>query len=60
MDAQAAPYVDLNLSLSDIAREFRFTQEEVDEYYAKYKDVARTRARFKRMRDVLHSLEDEA
>lgn len=60
MDKQPSPCVDPSLSLSDIAREFRFTQEEVGEYYAKYKDVARTKARFKRMRDVLNNLEDEA
>ena len=60
IDKQPSPCVDPNLSLNDVASEFRFTLEEVEEYYAKHKDVARTRARFKRMRDVLNNLEDEA
>ncbi|KAH9937581.1 uncharacterized protein B0H18DRAFT_971309 [Fomitopsis serialis] len=54
-----SPCVDPSLSVNDIAHEFRFTLEEVEEYYAKYQDIARTRARFRKMRDVLAALEDD-
>jgi len=54
-----SPCVDPSLSMNDIAHEFRFTLEEVEEYYAKYQDIARTRARFRKMRDVLAALEDD-
>lgn len=46
-------------TVRDIAREFRFTVEEVKEYYDKCGDADRTRTRFKRMRDVLSALDDD-
>ncbi|TFY55413.1 hypothetical protein EVJ58_g8262, partial [Rhodofomes roseus] len=55
----SSPCVDPSLSLTDIAREFRFTLEEVEEYYAKCNNIARTKARFKKMREVLAALKDE-
>jgi hypothetical protein len=42
-----------------IAREFRFTVEEVKEYYDRCGDVDRTRNRFRRMRELLLQLPDE-
>lgn len=45
--------------IQDAAREFRFTIEEVREYYDKCGDMERTRNRFKKMREVLLALPDE-
>ena len=42
-----------------IAREFRFTVEEVQEYYDKCGDPERTRTRFMSMRAVLNTLKDD-
>ncbi|KAH8997533.1 hypothetical protein EDB92DRAFT_1933491 [Lactarius akahatsu] len=42
----------------DIAREFRFTVEEVQEHYDRYDAMERTRARFKKMRDTLSAADD--
>ncbi|OBZ79473.1 hypothetical protein A0H81_00678 [Grifola frondosa] len=46
-------------AIHDVAREFRFTVEEVQEYYDKCGDVNRTRARFRKMREALSAFEDE-
>ncbi|KAI0068267.1 hypothetical protein BV25DRAFT_1875623 [Artomyces pyxidatus] len=46
-------------SIQEIAREFRFTVEEVQEYYDRCGAMDRTRARFKKMREALSQLEDE-
>lgn len=43
----------------DVAREFRFTFEEVKEYYDGCGDVNRTRNRFKIMRELLLLLPDD-
>ena len=43
----------------DIAKEFRFTVDEVKEYYDKCGDVNRTRNRFRRMREVFSQLPDD-
>ncbi|GBE78310.1 hypothetical protein SCP_0111950 [Sparassis crispa] len=45
-------------TVRDIAQEFRFTVEEVQEYYDKCGDAERTKQRFKKMRDALTALED--
>lgn len=47
-------------SILDIAREFRFTVEEVQEYYDRCGAMDRTRARFKKMRDTLLALADDS
>lgn len=39
--------------------EFRFLIEEVKEYYDKCGDAARTRNRFRKMREVLNALPDD-
>lgn len=44
----------------DIAREYRFTVEEVHEYYDRCGAMDRTRARFQKMRETLNALEDDA
>ncbi|EJF66601.1 hypothetical protein DICSQDRAFT_45905 [Dichomitus squalens LYAD-421 SS1] len=49
----------IDQAVQDIAREFRFTTEEVQEYYDKCGDPERTRNRFKKMRDVLNALKDD-
>lgn len=45
----------LDQGIRDIAKEFRFTVEEVQEYYDKCGEMGRTRARFKKMREELLS-----
>ena len=47
-------------SILDIAREFRFTVEEVQEHYDRCGAMERTRARFKKMRDTLSALADDS
>jgi Fe-S-cluster formation regulator IscX/YfhJ len=47
-------------SISDIARDFRFIVEEVREYYDRCGAMDRTRARFKKMRDMLSALPDDS
>ena len=42
----------------DIARKFRFTVAEVKEYYDKTRDMERTKAKFKKMREQLSSMGD--
>jgi len=47
-------------SILNIALEFRFTVEEVQEYYDRCGAMDRTRARFKKMREVLSALPDDS
>ncbi|KAF8506938.1 hypothetical protein F5888DRAFT_1646551 [Russula emetica] len=47
-------------SILDIALEYRFTVEEVQEYYDRCGAMDRTRARFKKMREILSALPDDA
>ncbi|TCD66382.1 hypothetical protein EIP91_001431 [Steccherinum ochraceum] len=49
----------LQTQLQDIAKQFRFTYDEVLEYQNKYNDTARTKKRFSRMRQVLAELQDD-
>ena len=46
-------------SILDIALEYRFTVEEVQEYYDRCGAMDRTRARFKKMREILLALPDD-
>lgn len=46
-------------SILDIALEYRFTVEEVQEYYDRCGAMDRTRARFKKMREILSALPDD-
>jgi hypothetical protein len=43
----------IDQSIRDIAKQFRFTVEEVQEYYDKCGEMVRTRTRFQRMREEL-------
>jgi hypothetical protein len=45
----------IDQTIHDIAREFRFTIEEVQEYYDKCGEMGRTRNRFQKMRNELQS-----
>ena len=68
-EATVLPAVDTTAPLStlhvvdqaiiDIARHFRFTTEEVKEYYDRCGDINRTTNRFRRMREVLTNLPDD-
>ncbi|KAL1952063.1 hypothetical protein VTO73DRAFT_1212 [Trametes versicolor] len=49
----------IDQAVRDIAMEFRFLIEEVKEYYDKCGDAARTRNRFRKMREVLNALPDD-
>ncbi|KAI0639298.1 hypothetical protein C8Q77DRAFT_1046095 [Trametes polyzona] len=49
----------IDQAVRDIAKEFRFLIEEVQEYYDKCGDAERTRNRFKKMREVLNALPDD-
>jgi hypothetical protein len=49
----------IDQSIRDIAKEFRFTVEEVQEYYDKCGEMGRTRSRFERMRRELSKLADD-
>jgi len=49
----------LDQSLREIAKETRFTFEEVQEYYNKCADLDTTGARFRRMREQLNSFNDD-
>ena len=46
-------------SILEIAREYRFTVDEVQEYYDRCGAMDRTRARFKKMRDTLLALPED-
>jgi len=48
----------IDQSIRDIAKDFRFTVEEVQEYYDKCGEMARTRRRFEKMRGELSKLDD--
>lgn len=56
---EAAPLHPIDQAVQDIARQFRFTTEEVQEYYDKCGDPERTRNRFHKMRDTLNALKDD-
>lgn len=43
----------IDQNLQEIARDFRFTLEEVQEYYDTCGEMSRTRRRFRRMRELL-------
>ncbi len=43
----------IDQSLREIAKDHRFTLEEVQEYYDKCGEMSRTRRRFQRMRELL-------
>lgn len=43
----------IDQSLREIAKDYRFTLEEVQEYYDKCGEMSRTRRRFQRMREFL-------
>lgn len=45
----------IDQGIQDIAKEFRFTVEEVQEYYDKCGEMGRTRNRFQKMREELQS-----
>jgi hypothetical protein len=49
----------IDRNIRDIAKEFRFTVEEVQEYYDKCGEMGRTRSRFEKMRRELSKLADE-
>ncbi|KAI0824274.1 hypothetical protein BC628DRAFT_1339733 [Trametes gibbosa] len=49
----------IDQAVRDIAKDFRFLVEEVQEYYDKCGDPERTRNRFKKMREVLNELPDD-
>jgi len=49
----------IDQGIRDIAREFRFTVDEVQEYYDKCGEMGRTRTRFQKMRQQLSNFEDE-
>ncbi|EKM83753.1 hypothetical protein AGABI1DRAFT_117233 [Agaricus bisporus var. burnettii JB137-S8] len=44
----------IDQTLREIAKDFRFTLEEVQEFYDKSGDMSRTKRRFQRMRDILN------
>ncbi|KAG6850837.1 hypothetical protein H0H93_008140, partial [Arthromyces matolae] len=50
----------IDQGIRDIAREFRFTIEEVQEYYDRCGEMGRTRLRFQKMREQLANFEDES
>lgn len=49
----------IDQGIRDIAKEFRFTVEEVQEYYDKCGEMGRTRTRFQKMRQQLSNFEEE-
>ena len=58
-DGQAAlPLHWIDQAIYDIANEFRFTVQEVKEFYDKCGEMDRTRTRFQRMRQLLNSVGD--
>lgn len=58
-DAQAMiPLHCIDQAIYDIANEFRFTVQEVKEFYDKCGEMERTRTRFQRMRQLLNSVGD--
>lgn len=58
-DGQAAIQLHcIDQAIYDIANEFRFTVQEVKEFYDKCGEMERTRTRFQRMRQLLNSVGD--
>ncbi|KAG6842531.1 hypothetical protein C0991_000057 [Blastosporella zonata] len=49
----------IDQGIRDIAKQFRFTVEEVQEYYDKCGEMGRTRTRFQRMREQLAKFADD-
>ena len=49
----------IDQNIRNIAQEFRFTVDEVQEYYDKCGEMSRTRSKFEKMRQKLSQLEDE-
>lgn len=49
----------IDQNIRNIAQEFRFTVDEVQEYYDKCGEMSRTRSKFEKMRRKLSQLEDE-
>jgi hypothetical protein len=45
----------IDQSIREIAKDFRFTREEVQEYYDKCADMVKTRLRFQKMREELNT-----
>ena len=43
----------IDQGIRDIAKEYRFTLDEVQEFYDKCGEMDRTKARFQRMRELL-------
>ena len=49
----------IDQGVRDIAREFRFTVEEVQEFYDRCGEMGRTRTRFQKMREELSRFDDD-
>lgn len=49
----------LDQAVRAIAKDYRFTVEEVQEYYDQCGDAERTRNRFMKMREMLKAFKDE-
>ena len=49
----------IDQGIRDIAKEFRFTVEEVQEFYDKCGEMGMTRSRFQRMRQELQAKFDD-
>lgn len=49
----------IDQAISDIASEYRFTVQEVKEFYDKCGEMQRTRARFRKMRLVLSTISED-
>lgn len=57
----AAAHINLHVidqAICDIAHEYRFTVEEVKEFYDKCGEMERTRARFRKMRELLTTISE--
>jgi len=49
----------IDQAISDIASEYRFTVQEVKEFYDKCGEMERTRARFRKMRLILSNISED-
>lgn len=49
----------IDQAISDIASEYRFTVQEVKEFYDKCGEMERTRARFQKMRLILSTISED-
>ncbi|KAI6153451.1 hypothetical protein BKA82DRAFT_1002271 [Pisolithus tinctorius] len=59
--SDAVAHVNLHIidqAICDIAHEYRFTVEEVKEFYDKCGEMERTRARFRKMRELLSTISE--